>query len=91
MNVNQILLVNYINLETITSQAFADLIDLDKGYVGTKHYLGLAYFWAHEYRHTGLRDCSLHKRKRIHNEFLKADIELSGISDRHAEIIRKIV
>jgi hypothetical protein len=69
-------------------ELFSKLYREDKYSVGTKHYIGLAYFWSYEYRHA-LRDCSNKKRKQVHNAFLRAGLNPSGDSEEHTEIIRK--
>ena len=42
---------------------------LDKSYVGTNNYMGLAYFWDHEIKHW-LRDATPYERVKIHKLFL---------------------
>ena len=66
---------NYsINIEALTFDATMELLNLDKSFVGTPNYMGLAYFWGHEYKHT-LRDISIAKRRKIHNVGLKKEID----------------
>jgi hypothetical protein len=78
-----------LNLNTITLRAFTDIMELDFGFVGSDNYMGVAYFWAYEYRHY-LRDTTNAKRKKVHDRFLKENLELSGVSDRHYQIIKSI-
>ena len=78
-----------INLNNITFKAFSDIYELDKRYVGTDDYLGVAYFWNYEYRHY-LRDTTNHRRKRVHDLFLKEGLDVAGSSDRHLKIIQNI-
>ena len=75
-----------------------DTLYADAFRVGTSKYRGGAYFWAFEYRHHGLRGftdinlhhSSLHKfRRDVHNEFLKNNLELAGVSELHEAIIDK--
>ena len=74
-------------------------LDDDAARVGTGKYRGLAYFWAHEYRHS-LRDLwvgglterrhgeLLQKlRRRVHADFRDQRLELAGVSPAHALII----
>ena len=79
-----------INLNNISFKAFSDIMELDCNYVGSDNYLGIAYFWNYEYRHY-LRDTTNAKRKKVHSLFLKEGLELSGNSDRHFQIIKKII
>lgn len=79
-----------LNINAITVTAFLELEKLDRTYRGTLDYMGLAYFWAHEYKHS-LRDASYSKRRRVHHAFLKAGLDPSGVSDEHRKIIRRIL
>jgi len=58
-------------MNTASWKATQDLYALDRTYVGTEHYLGLAYYWDHEVKHW-MRDASIAKRKKIHELLLKA-------------------
>jgi len=66
-----------INLETLSDEVLEnsdltvnEMIDHilihDIRNVGTEKYIGMAFFWGHEYKHT-LRDVSIQERKKIHN------------------------
>jgi len=74
----------------ITFEAFDKIFKLDKTFVGTENYLGLAYFWAYGYRHY-LRDCTMAKRRKIHKKWLQAGLNLEGISDQHLNIIKTVL
>ena len=63
-----------MNLGEITMQATIEVYKVDKTFVGTKDYMGVAYFWGHEYKHT-MRDLSHAKRRKIHNLGLDRDID----------------
>jgi len=60
-----------ISLETASFEAYSAIKKLDKSYVGTENYLGVAYFWDHEIKHW-MRDATIAKRKKIHELLLKA-------------------
>tara|TARA_R110000803_G_scaffold162144_1_gene225757 strand:- start:290 stop:535 length:246 start_codon:yes stop_codon:yes gene_type:complete len=75
-----------INLETISSEAYKALHALDKTYIGTEDYMGIAWYHAHEFRHY-MRDTTIAKRRNIHKILLSLDLPLNGDSDEHAEII----
>ena len=74
----------------ITFEAFEGILRLDKTFVGTANYLGLAYFWAYGYRHY-FRDCSMAKRRKLHKKWLQAGLDLTGISDQHLNIIKTVL
>ena len=42
---------------------------IDKSFVGTKHYMGLAYCWDHEVKHW-LRDATKYQRVKVHKLFI---------------------
>ena len=78
------------NSRELTFEAFEGIFKLDKTFVGTSNYLGLAYFWAYEYRHY-LRDCTMAKRRKVHKKFMQADLELHGESEKHLDIIETVL
>ena len=63
-----------LNLNTASLKAIGTILDIDYKFVGTEDYLGLAYFWGHEYKHT-LRDISIAKRRKIHKLGLERKID----------------
>ena len=63
-----------LNLNTASPKAISNILNIDKKYVGTEDYLGLAYFWGHEYKHT-LREISIAKRRKIHKLGLERKID----------------
>lgn len=79
-----------INFSSISSEAFKMIHELDKSWIGSDNYIGLAYFWNYEYRHF-LRDTTTSKRRRIHNKLLQTGLDVSGASDDHLSIIRSVV
>ena len=54
-----------INLNTISNAAFSKMYELDKQFVGTENYMGLAYYWNYEYRHY-LRDAKPYIRMKVY-------------------------
>ena len=78
------------NSRHMTVDAFNGIFKLDKTFVGSENYLGLAYFWAHEYRHY-LRDCTMAKRRKVHKKWLQAGLDLTGISENHLSIIKHVL
>lgn len=74
----------------LTQRMFFILLKIDAAMVGTPDYMGLAYWWSHEYKHT-LREATPKQRKKAHDAILAAGLRLDGESDGHAEIIGKAV
>ena len=66
----------------MTQDAFVKLSDIDRGLVGTKDYMGLAYFWGGSIKHT-LRDFTPNQRKQCHDALFNAGLaevcEVSGV------------
>ena len=54
------------NLDLTVNEMIDHILISDIENVGTKKYIGMAYFWGHHYKHT-LRDVSIQERKKIHN------------------------
>tara|TARA_R110002020_G_scaffold408749_1_gene618543 strand:+ start:218 stop:547 length:330 start_codon:yes stop_codon:yes gene_type:complete len=74
-----------INLETLSEKVLENsdltineiihhILIPDIKNVGTKKYIGFAYFWGYHYKHT-LRDVSIQQRKKIHNLGLDKGID----------------
>jgi len=78
-----------LNLEALTTDAYIKLQRLDKTLVRTPDYMGLAYFWHHDFRFH-LRDASYAKRRKIHNQWLKHGIDFDHPCDTAWNIVRKI-
>jgi hypothetical protein len=70
----------------VTFRMFCILMRIDLAMVGTPDYMGIAYFWAEEYKHS-LRGCTPRERKDAHDRLLAAGLPLDGVSDQHREII----
>ena len=77
-----------LNLDTITTDAYLKLFDLDKQFIGTFNYLGIAWFWHYEFRHY-LRDASINDRKKVHNIFLTYNLNVSDATELHYQIIKE--
>ena len=53
--------------------SFEQLDKLDKSFVGTNDYMGLAYFWDHEIK-WWLRDATAYQRVKVHKLFIKNNV-----------------
>lgn len=78
-----------MNINHISIKGLTKLINLDKSFINTPDYLGLAYFWNYEYRHY-LRDVNEQTRRKVHQSFIKNNLKINGESSDHLKIIRKI-
>jgi hypothetical protein len=74
------------NLGMLDMDAFSALMLHDENMIGTPAYLGIAYFWSHEYKHT-LREVTYGCRRRVHHALLVAGLKLEGESEAHERII----
>ena len=77
-------------MESMTITATKGLFALDKTFVGTDDYIGLAYFWSAQYKFW-LREASLAKRRRVHHKLLKAGLQLDGHGPEHSKIISNVL
>ena len=77
-----------LNLDTITTDAYIKLKELDEKFIGTYNYLGIAWFWNYEFRHY-LRDASINERKKVHNIFLTYNLNVSDATELHYQIIKE--
>ena len=71
-----------------TTEAFQKVHELDKSFIGTCNYMGLAYFWGYDYRHY-LRDATPVARCVVHDAILRAGLPLDGESKQHLSIITR--
>lgn len=79
-----------MNLGNITSEAFFQINDLDKTFIGTNNYMGIAFYWNYEYRHF-LRDATIKQRAKVHAKFLENNLDIVGQSDKHLAIIKAVI
>jgi len=79
-----------LNLNTATPQALAEIMEMDNKFIGTMNYLGLAYFWGHEYKHS-LRDATISQRKRIHRKGLERNVSFLVPNQEAWDIIKEVI
>jgi hypothetical protein len=85
-------MANYtLNLNTLTSEALAALSLIDRGMIGTPSYMGVAWFWGSNGCKHYLRDASTSQRRRIHNQWLDAGLDLLGETLDHYAIIKSVM
>ncbi len=75
-----------IDTDSLTWAATDALLSLDARFIGTPDYMGMAYFWAYEYRYP-MRGASYGERRRVHAALLAAGLAVDGESDAHTAII----
>jgi len=83
--------MSYINIETISFKAFCALNEIDKKFIGTSDYMGLASFWGWNGTKHYLRDASIYQCKKIHKKWLEAGLDLHEDTERHYEIIKEVM
>jgi len=79
-----------INLNAISWGASGEIYKLDKKFIGTEDYMGVAYFWTHEYKHF-LRDFTVSQRRRIHKKALKLGIDFTEVGAKQWELISEVL
>jgi len=84
----------YLNVHTMKPAAFDALRIADHTLVGTNAYLGIAWFWNNEYKHYlrgDVRPISYATRRRVHNAWLRAGLDVEGASPQHKAILHRYV
>ena len=76
-----------IDLNVITLEARIALGHLDDTFIGTPHYMGIAYFWGCNGCKFYLREASIAQRRKIHKKWLSEGLELGEESEKHYQII----
>jgi hypothetical protein len=79
-----------INMNTISFKAFCALQELDKSFIGSPEYLGIAYFWGSNGCKYYLREASVAQRRRVHHLWVKAGLDLAGETLEHYKIIQQV-
>tara|TARA_R110001592_G_scaffold98590_1_gene281337 strand:- start:227 stop:496 length:270 start_codon:yes stop_codon:yes gene_type:complete len=80
-----------INLNSVSNKTFRLISELDSTLVNSDDYLGVCYFWHSSYKHFGLRDTTIAKRKRIHKAMMDNGLDVTQESVKHYKIIHKIM
>ena len=80
-----------INLNSVSNKTFKKISELDMTLVNTDDYLGVCYFWHSSYKHFGLRDTTIAKRKRVHKSMMDNGLDVTKSSDEHLKIIKKLL
>lgn len=62
------------------------LLEADERALNTSAYLGAAYFWSHEYKHT-LREATPAQRREVHAALVRAGLELADTGPYHVAAI----
>ena len=77
-------------LGELNKNAYQKVFDLDQKLVGTNAYLGIYYFWGHEYKHY-LRDATYCQRRKIHNIALEQGIDPIKKNDAMWKLVGKVL
>ena len=77
-----------IDLNAISTDALTAILKIDASFVGTENYMGIAYFWGQEFKHT-LREQTPAVLRRVHAKLLAAGIDIGGDGPEYAAIVNK--
>jgi hypothetical protein len=72
----------------LTDRMFEILYRIDESMVGTPDYMGIAYWWARDYRHI-MRDATTRERVMAHHAVIEQGLPVGGASQKHEEIIMR--
>jgi hypothetical protein len=78
------------NLRIDNLNNFSAINNLDKSFIGTDDYLGIAYFWGHGVKHW-LREFTPCQRQNVHKELLKSGFKAHNGWFEDCPEIEKIV
>lgn len=79
-----------LNINALTPDAIDGLRVLDESFVGTKNYMGIAWFWNNAYKHYlrgDIKPITFLTRRRVHNAMLRAGLTVDGESEQHRAIV----
>jgi hypothetical protein len=82
--------IGSFDLGATTFEAHHYLRELDKIFIGTPNYMGIAWFWGHCGVKHYLRDASPIKRRKVHRKWVEAGLDLRGESDEHYRILDEV-
>ena len=74
-----------------SSGSFEQLIEQDRKDMGTKDYKGVAEFWHSDYENPMTVDATMKQRRDVHNQYIKAGLNLEGKSEKHYEIMANVM
>lgn len=74
----------------LTRDQHLRLLAVDEEWVGSEHYMGLAYYWNYEYRFH-LRDATASQRVRVHRMLLDLGLALDGYSPAHTAVVESVI
>jgi len=81
-----------LNINALEPDAIDALHRTDHKLVGTKAYMGIAWFWHNEYKHYlrgDIKRINYITRRRVHNALLDAGLKVDGCSDLHHAIVTR--
>ena len=80
-----------LDFNSLSSNAFSKIQELDNTFIGTPDYMGVAYFWGcHGVKHY-LRDATFTERCEVHRKWLEAGLDLIAETDEHYRIITEVM
>jgi len=80
--------LGHLDADAVSARAQEALLRLDREFVGTSDYMGLAWFWSITYANL-LRARSPAARRRAHQALLCAGLRVNGSSRAHRNTITR--
>jgi hypothetical protein len=71
-----------------TPEGLRKFLELDKSFIGTPDYMGVAYFWHYDYRHY-MRDSSRYRKRLVHKHLCALGLSLDGNTPLHTAIVER--
>ena len=77
-----------VKLGGVTFPALCKISEIDRDFVGSSNYMGVAYFWSQRHpQKTRLCKASISARRKVHNALVHEGLDLEGDTGIHRSII----
>ena len=77
-----------VKLGGVTFPALCKISEIDRDFVGSDNYIGVAYFWSQKHpQKARLCKASIAARRRVHNALMREGLDLEGDTGIHRSII----
>lgn len=81
-----------IKLGGVTLPALCKISEIDRDFVGSDNYIGVAYFWSQKHpQKARLCKASIAARRKVHNALMREGLDLDGDTGIHRSIINIVL
>lgn len=77
-----------VKLGGVSFTALCKISEIDRDFVGSDNYMGVAYFWSQRHpQKARLCKASIAARRRVHNALVREGLDLEGDTGIHRSVI----